>query len=446
MKTKTWQERDKENVMHAMTPYAKTPLIVKMAKGCFLEDSDGNKYLDAMSGLWCVNVGYGREELAEAAYQQLKEMPYYPLTQSHYPAIQLAEKINEWLDDEYVFFFSSSGSEANETAFKIARQYHNQNDEPGKYKIVSRYRAYHGGTMGALSATGQAERKYRYEPLAAGFLHTVPPDCYRCPLKKEPGSCQTACADMIDQTITWELNRTVAAVIMEPIITGGGILVPPEGYLKKVREICDKHGVLLIVDEVISGFGRTGEMFGFMHEGIKPDIITMAKGLTSGYLPLSVTAVRKDRYEMFQEACEYDHFRSVTTFGGNPAACALALKNIDIIKDEGYISNAAVRGQQLYEEVKELLSHPNVGDIRSKGLLLGIELVEDSLTRKPIEEEKVNSIISACKLKGVIIGKNGDTVAGFNNILTVAPPLSIDEGTIYFLSGVLKTSIREVLT
>ncbi|WP_173917657.1 aspartate aminotransferase family protein [Halobacillus sp. Marseille-Q1614] len=442
-KVKTWIERDHDNIMHGMTPFRKNPLIAKSAKGCFVEDTDQNKYLDAMSGLWCVNVGYGREVLAEAAHNQMVEMSYYPLVHSHKPAIELAEKLNSWLDDEYVFFFSNSGSEANEAAFKVARQYFHQKGESERYKVLSRYRAYHGGTLGALAATGQAQRKYKYEPLAAGFIHTVPPDCYHCPLGKQPTTCNHECADMVEQTMTWELDETVAAVIMEPYITGGGVFVPPEGYLKKVRDICDRHGVLLIIDEVISGFGRTGEKFGFQHEGISPDIITMAKGVTSGYLPLSATAVRKDIYDAFKEEGDYNHFRTVNTFGGNPSACALALKNIEIIEEENLVKNSRIRGKQLIDELAELKSHPHVGDIRSKGLVIGIELVKDQSSRIPLEEERINKVITRCKELGVIIGKNGDTVAGFNNVLTIAPPLIIDEGTVRFLSGAIKRAIQD---
>ncbi|UOQ92278.1 aminotransferase [Halobacillus shinanisalinarum] len=443
--TLEWQCRDENNVMHALKRASKQPLIIENAKGCFIKDSDGNKYLDGMGGLWCVNVGYGREELAEAAAEQMKNMSYFPMTNSHLPAIELAEKLNTWLNNDYVIFFSNSGSEANEMAFKIARQYHSQNDSSSRHKIISRYRSYHGTTMGALAATGQAERKYKYEPLAAGFLHTVPPDCYHCPLNKQPSTCNLECTDLIDHTITWEGKETVAAIIMEPYISGGGVLIPPRGYMERVKDICEKHGVLLIVDEVINGFGRTGEMFGHFHEDVTPDIITMAKGLTSGYLPLSVTAIHKDCYEAFETSEKYDHFRSVTTFGGNPAACAVALKNIEIIEREKYIENAYNQGEQLYEDMKELLSHPNVGDIRYKGLMMGIELVEDSINKTPIHEDKLNLVLSKCKEKGVIIGKNGDTVAGFNNVLTIAPPLSIDAGTIRFLSGVVKASIYETL-
>src|SRR4028119_939440 len=347
-------EKDNRYVWHALSRYtpvegggsAPAPrMIVAGGEGAWISDTEGNRYLDGMSGLWCVNVGYGREELARAAYEQLATLPYYPLTMGHEPAVRLGEKLNEWLDDEYVFYYSNSGSEANEVAFKIARQYHQQNGEPGRHKFVSRYRAYHGNTFAALAATGQAQRQYRYEPLAGGFLHVAPPDrarrahrstpcaalaapgqarrkcryeplaggflhvappdCYRCAYCSDRPACNLECAGAIGRTVEWELPETVAGVIMEPIITGGGIIIPPDGYVEEVAEICRRTGTLLIVDEVICGFGRTGRRFGHQHHGVKPDIVTMAKGITSGYPPLSATAARPEGLEASKATEEY---------------------------------------------------------------------------------------------------------------------------------------------
>jgi taurine-pyruvate aminotransferase len=289
------------------------------------------------------------------------KLPYYPLTMSHKPAVELAEKLNEWLDDEYVIHYSNSGSEANEVAFKVARQYHDQNGEPGRHKFVSRYRAYHGNTMGSLAATGQAQRKFRYEPQAPGFLHVAPPDRYRCAYCSDRPACNLECAGEIERTIQWELPETVAGVIMEPMITGGGILVPPDGYVEEVARICEKTGTLLIIDEVITGFGRTGKRFGHQHHGIKPDIVTMAKGITSAYLPLSATAVKRELFEKFMDTEEYAHFRHVNTFGGNPTACALAIRNLQIMDDEELPERSRVMGERLLAELSELSDHPNVG-------------------------------------------------------------------------------------
>ena len=437
--------QDDKYLWHSMKPYNPNATIVATkAEGSWISDADGKRYLDAMAGLWCVNVGYGRTELADAAYEQLKEMAYFPLTQSHIPAIKLAEKLNEMLGDEYVIFFSNSGSEANETAFKIVRQYHQQRGEFNRYKILSRYRAYHGNSMGALAATGQAQRKYKYEPLAPGFIHVAPPDSYRDDTNvKDP--LELSSVKEIDRTMTWELSETIAAMIMEPIITGGGILVPPEGYMKAAKQVCEKHGALLIVDEVICGFGRTGKPFGFMNYDVKPDIITMAKGITSAYLPLSATAVRKEIYEAFKGTEEYDYFRHVNTFGGNPSACALALKNLEIMEKENLFDRSRDLGNQVVNELTNLLqNHPFVGDVRGKGLLIGIELVKDKKTKEPLDVALVNQVIASCKQEGLLIGKNGATVAGYNNVLTLSPPLNIELKDIQFIIKTVSNSINKI--
>jgi taurine-pyruvate aminotransferase len=444
-KTTDLLEKDEKYLWHSMKRYdPKATMVVTEAEGAWITDSNGKRYLDGMAGLWCVNVGYGRKELAQASYDQLAQMPFYPLTQSHLPAIKLAEKLNEWLDDEYIIFFSNSGSEANETAFKIARQYHRQNGEPDRWKFISRYRAYHGNSMGSMAATGQAIRKYKYEPLAPGFLHASPPDCYRSPHDSKNGKCCTGAANDIERIMTWELDETIAGVIMEPIISGGGVLVPHDHYLKEVRRICDEHGALLIIDEVINGFGRTGKPFGFMNYGIKPDIITMAKGITSAYLPLSATAVRRDLFDAFKGTDAYDHFRHVNTFGGSPASCAVALKNLEIMEEENLVERSRVLGERLKEQMQELYEHKNVGDIRSKGLMMGIELVEDKATKQPASDEMMNKVVATCKQNGLIIGKNGDTVAGHNNILTLSPPLNLTDEDLDFIINRIKEAIWQL--
>ena len=444
--TQNWTEKDKKYVWHAMGGYNPdaTPMVVTEADGAWITDSEGNRYLDGMAGQWAVNAGYGREELARVAYEQLKTMPYYPLVQSHKPAIELAEKLNEWLGDEYVIFFSNSGSEANDTAFKIARQYHHQNGQPGRYKFIARYRGYHGNTLGSAAATGQAERRYRYEPLAPGFLHVQPPDRYRCAYCSDRPACNMECAREIERVINWELNETVAGVIMEPVISGGGVLVPPDGYVENVAEICRERGALLIIDEVICGFGRLGKRFGFQHHDIQPDIVTMAKGITSAYLPLSATAVRRELFEGFEVKEKYDRFRHINTFGGNPAACALALRNLEIMEEEGLVERSAEMGGRLRDELAELEDHPNVGEIRNKGLLFGIEMVEDKESRQPASVDKVDGVVAACKERGLILIKNADTVYGYSNILALCPPLSITDEDLEFIARTLKEAFEQI--
>lgn len=444
-KALTLAEKDKENIWHQISSYNETkrPMVVEKGEGAWITDHEGNRYLDGMSGLWCVNVGYGREELAEAAAEQMKKLAYVPMTQSHEPAILLAEKLNEWLGGDYKIFYSNSGSDANEVAFKLARQYHQQNGEPSRFKFISRYRAYHGSSMGALSATGQALRKYKYEPLSPGFLHIAPPDNYRRPPGQSVEDYNLQRAQEFEEKIIWEQKETIAGIIMEPLITGGGILIPHPVYVEKVQEICRRHGVLLIIDEVICGFGRTGKAFGHQHFGIKPDIVTMAKGMTSAYLPLSVTAIRKDIYEQFDTEEENSHFRHINTFGGNPAACAVALKNIEILERERLIERSGELGERLMKDLANLTDHPYVGDVRGLGFLLGIELVENKDTKEPATAERVAKIIHSCKENGLIIGKNGDTVAGFNNVLTISPPLSCMDEDFDFLVAVLQKVFKE---
>jgi len=326
-------------------------------------------------------------------------------------------------------FFSTSGSEANETAFKIARQYHAQTSPAGsgaRYKIISRYRGYHGTTMGALSATAQAERKLKYEPLVPGFLHVSPPYAYRFGGDRPEEVYTAACLQELEQTILYEGANSVAAIIVEPVISGGGVIVPPEGYLRGVREICDRTGILLIYDEVVNGFGRTGRMFGHHHWGVQPDIISFAKGLTSGYMPLSATVVKQHVFEAFLDEPGSDsHFRHITTYGGTPVCTAVGLRNIEIVEREGLPDRAAEMGDYLMGRLKQLLDHPNIGDVRGKGLLMGIELVTDKASKTPLDDSRMASVLKHCMDKQLIIGRNTNTVPGFNNVLILCPPLVI---------------------
>lgn len=440
-------EKDQKHLWHAVYKHVEggNPVIASSGEGAWFYDVDGNRYFDGVSGLWCLNLGHGRKEIVDAAAEQMMKLSYSPLTLSHEPAIELSAKISELLGGgDYKTFFSNSGSEANETAFKIARQYHAQNGNPGKYKFISRYRAYHGSTLGALSATAQANRRQRYDPPAPGFLHVQPPYSYRSPFGDTADPDMVA-AEMIEQMIVWEGAETVAGVIMEPFISGGGVIIPSDGYLQRVAEICQKHDVLLIMDEVVSGFGRTGKMFGFMHfEGVQPDIITMAKGLTSGYLPLGATAVKAEIYEKFKEDGAQNHFRHVSTYGGHPASCAVGLKNIEIIERENIVPRVEYLGESILGELKELISHQQVGEVRSVGFLYGIELVEDKETKVPAADAFVGKIIAACKERGLIIGKNGDTIPGYSNVLIIAPPLSSTEDDLRFLVETVKAVFAEI--
>jgi adenosylmethionine-8-amino-7-oxononanoate aminotransferase len=420
------------------------PIIIESGQGAWVTDVQGNRYLDAMSGQWCVNAGYGRDELAEAAAAQLKQLAFFPLTQSHPPAIALAERLSNLLGGDRTVLFSNSGSEANEVAFKLARQYHQQHGDHGRFKIIARYRAYHGSTMGALSATGQAMRRYRYEPLAPGFLHVPPPDLYRKPEAESDEAYGLRMAHELEQVIRFELPETVAAVIMEPIITGGGIIVPPDSYLPAVAEACARHGVLLIVDEVICGFARTGTWFGHQrYESVKPDIVTMAKGITSGYLPLAATAVSTHVLEAFGHSDSSDRLRHINTFGGHPAACAVALANLDLMEREDLVGRSAQLGERLLERLHETLGdHPNVGSIRGRGLLAGVEIVADRATKEP-DGALATAVVGACKRHGLIVGRNAETAAGLDNVVALSPPLNLTEDDLDFIVTTLAAGIEE---
>lgn len=423
------RDLDLQHLWHANLQHrgleSKPPLEITRAEGCYIYDASGKRYLDAMAGLFCVNVGYGRREIVAAAAEQMAKLAYYPLTQSHGPAAQLAGRLAELLPKGLGrVFFVNSGSEAVETALKIARQYGRQ-AHPGenRYKIIARHRAYHGWTFGALAATGQILRKQAFEPLAPGFLHAPPPDHYRCGFCASQPACTLGCADEIERMIRMEGPETVAAVILEPVIGGGGIFPAPEGYLERIREICDRCGALLILDEVITGFGRTGKLFGFEHAGVRPDILTVAKGITSAYLPLAAAITTDEVFEVFRSGQAEDaKFTQVSTFGGHPVSCAAALANLEILTGERLWENAARVGDYLAGKLRAL-NCPWIGEIRSRGLLIGMEMVADRETRTPLAEATVAQVQRAARDAGVIIGRNNDTVPGFCNVLILAPPL-----------------------
>jgi adenosylmethionine-8-amino-7-oxononanoate aminotransferase len=405
------------------------PLVIAEGSGAWVTDADGNRYLDGLSGQWCVNVGYGRARLARAAAEQLERLAFHPLTRSHPPAIELSERLDGLLGGDRACLYTNSGSEANELAFKVARQYHLQRVEPHRFKVIARYRAYHGSTMGALSATGQALRRFAYEPLVPGFIHVPPPDPFRHPEITDLEAYGRQCAAELERTIEFELPQTVAAVVLEPIITGGGILIPPDSYLPAVAEACRRHGVLLIVDEVICGFGRTGEWFGHQASGIRPDIVTMAKGITSAYVPLAATVTTDEVFAAFtSDGADLGRLRHISTFGGHPAGCAVAVENLAIMEEEGLVARSAELGAELLARLRDALDgHPLVGEVRGRGLLIGIELVADQATRAPAAREDSAAFVAAAQGHGLLMARNADTAAGLDNVLQLAPPLSITD-------------------
>lgn len=422
------------------------PTRIVKAQGCHLTDENGKQYLDGLAGLWCVNVGYSRPELIKAAEQQMRQMPFLSPVLSCDAPINLANKIQSSLNLPGHAYLSASGSEANEVAFKIARQYHVQTGQPGRYKIIGRHRAYHGNTLGALAAGGQADRKTKYGPMPTGFLHIMPPYPYRALPGESLEMHGLRCAQALEDTILHEGAETVAAFVMEPMISGGGVLIPPDNYLPKVREICNRYGVLLILDEVVSGFGRTGAAYGHMHWQTQGDIFTFAKGITSGYMPLAATFVKEQIFEAFYGEQPHDHLRHINTYGGHPVACAVALKNIEIIESEGLTDHAALQGAALLKGLNEAIGgHAAVGEIRGKGLLIGVELVEDRAHKTALASDKLSAIVSACKAKGLLIGTNACTVPERSNVLILCPPLIISDQEAGQIVDIINSALRQVL-
>jgi len=422
--------RDLDNVLHPIVQHRMLEtkqVVVTAAQGSTIYDADGTAYLDAMAGLWCVNIGYGRTELADVAAEQMRQLAYYPHSAMNVPAATLAEQINGLMGGGYHTYFVNSGSEANEAGFKIARQYQKQ-EKPGqfRFKTISRYFAYHGTTLATLDAGGMGERKAKFEPYSGDFVHVAHPHCYRCPFGLEYPSCNLACVKNMETTILGEGPETIGAVIVEPIMSGVGVAVPPDEYLPEVAKLCQEHGILLHVDEVINGFGRTGKMFAHQHYGVKPDIIAIAKGISSAYMPIAATVVKNNVFESFLgEASENRQVVQVNTYGGHPVAAAVAVRNIEIMMAERLADRAAELGAYLMDALRTtLMRHPHVGEVRGKGLLIGIELVRDRKSKEPASPAQVGAVVDFCKDNGLLVGRsNGGRKYG--GVITMSPPLVI---------------------
>jgi adenosylmethionine-8-amino-7-oxononanoate aminotransferase len=421
--------QDLDNVLHPIVQHKvleARQMVVTGAQGSTIFDADGTAYLDAMAGLWCVNIGYGRSELAEVAAEQMRELSYFPHTAMTVPAALLAEKINGLMGGGYHTYFVNSGSEANEAGFKIARQYM-KHEYPGQYrfKTISRYFAYHGTTLATLDAGGMGERKAKFEPYSGDFVHVAQPYCYRCPFGLTYPSCELACVKNIENTILGEGPETVAEVLVEPIMSGVGVAVPPDEYLPEVENLCRKYDILLHVDEVINGFGRTGKMFAHQHYNVSPDIVAIAKGISSAYLPIAATVVKNRVFESFYgEPAENRQVAQVNTYGGHPVSAAVAVRNIEIIEAERLVDRSAEMGAYLLDGLKTLMRHRIVGDVRGKGLLQGIELVKDRTTKEPVGPEQITAIVDFCRDNGLLVGRGGGG-RRYGNTITLSPPLVI---------------------
>src|SRR5437868_2462661 len=378
-------------VRDQMAEWTKQPLVMERADGIFYWDTAGKRYYDAIAGIYTASVGHTNRRVTNAVRKQLDTLHFSPPMHGTNPvAVQLANLLAEVAPgDLSTVKFQCGGSEVTEAAIKLARQYHKLSGNPGKYKIISRYQSWHGSTMGSLSASGLKSRKTVNEPLAPGFLHVFPPTCYRCPFGKSYPDCGVTCATLVGDVIDMEDPDTVAAVMVEPIGHTGGIIDPPEEYLPILREVCDRHNVLLIFDEIITGIGRTGQMFAAETFGVVPDILCVGKGLAGGYAPLSALICRRAIADTFWgPIAENPGFVEGHTFEGNPISCAAGLAVLHEILERDLCANARAQGARLRAELERLAEkHPVIGDVRGKGLFQGIEFVRDPASKEPFSAE-----------------------------------------------------------
>jgi adenosylmethionine-8-amino-7-oxononanoate aminotransferase len=373
-------------VRDQMAEWTKNPLIMARADGVHYWDVTGKRYLDALSGIYVVSVGHNNRRVIDAIRRQLDVLHFSPPMHGTNPvAVQLANLLAELAPgDLNTVKFQCGGSEVTEAAIKLARQYHRLTGSPGKYKIVSRYMSWHGSTMGSLAAGGLKSRKTVNEPLPAGFIHVFPPTCYRCPFGKTYPDCGITCATLVNDVIEMEDPDTVAAIMVEPIGHTGGIVDPPEEYLPLLRDYCDRHNILLIFDEIITGIGRTGQMFAAQTFGVTPDVICIGKGLCGGYVPLSAMICRKPIADAFWGPIdENPGFVEGHTFEGNPVSCAAGLAVLGEILERDLLANVRAQGERLRAGFERLAEKYGViGDIRGKGLFQGIEFVKDLATKE----------------------------------------------------------------
>jgi adenosylmethionine-8-amino-7-oxononanoate aminotransferase len=437
-----------DHLWRHFTPASHSPIVITRAEGCYIYDEQGNRYLDALSALYCVNIGYGPwPEIAEAAAKQLSTLPFWTnwVGFATPPSLDLAEKLTELLPiDVGRIFFVGGGSEAIETALKISRQYHRLRGEPTRYKVVSRRSAYHGTTLGALSINGSPALRQQFEPLLPGCLRAPTPYRYRCPYCSAGPRCTLQCADEVDEIIRNEGPETVAAVVMEPVQNSAGSITPPEGYFDRIRAICDEHGVLLVADEVICGFGRVGAWFGSTRYGIQPDLMTLAKGITSAYAPLGAVVASAKTIEPFFRDPK-SSFTHGITFGGHPLSCTIALANLAVIEREdlvgrvqGYQDEFRARCEALRDE------HPMVGDVRGDGYFYSLELVKNKETKEtfaPAERDEMikTFLVPRARKLGVYMrfDDRGETCAQF------APPLVAGPDEFDEMVGVLRQVLDE---
>lgn len=419
-----WVEMDRKQLHPTYHPKSHAdPLVISHGEGVWLHTIDGQVILDGMAGLWNVNVGYGREELAQAAFDQMKKLAFTSnfSGMTNLPSILLADKLAgfayEGLNTTH---FTSGGSESNDSAFKTARYYWKRKGMPGKYKIITRKGAYHGVTMYSTFATGLEKYHTMFGPAVSDFIHIPAPNPYRFEGEHRAGeTVGQAAARALEECIQREGADTIAAFIAEPVMGVGGVIVPPDDYFPLVRQICTKYDILFIADEVITGFGRTGEWFALKHWGVKPDILSFAKAITSGYAPLGGIQISEAIHETMETAADTEAFMHGFTYSGHAMSCAVGLKNLEIMEREHFPERAKKLGVRLLEGLKTLKEFPFVGDVRGLGLLCGVEIVS-SKESKAADAGMTMKVFKAAQARGL-------RTRPLVNSLAFSPPLSITE-------------------
>ena len=423
-------ELDSAHVWHHMTQHAhkkQAPMFVK-GEGSYLWDSNGTRFLDGTSGgVWCVNVGYGRETIAEAVKQNLITLNYCAGSLATPVSSKFAGKLLSLMPGLSRVYFSNSGSEANEKAYKMVRQISSKFYGGKKSKILYRDRDYHGTSITCLSSCGQEERKNQYGPFTPGFVEF--PHC--CEYRSQYGDVDNyteLSLQAFEKVILEEDPETIGAIVVEPITAGGGVIVPPEGYFKGIETLCRKYNILMHIDEVVCGLGRTGKWFGYQHFDVRPDIVTMAKGVASAYAAIACTVVTEEIFEKLNDQPDEreSYFRDISTFGGCTSGPAAALENLDIIEREGLIENAEKVGGYLQDKLTLLMDkHDVIGDVRGKGLFIGLEIVKDRVTKAPMEETYLMKVVAHCAQNGVLIGRTNRSFKKYNNTLCLSPMLTL---------------------
>lgn len=444
-------EADRAHVWHHLSQHKAyetvDPRIFVEGKGLRLWDAKGKEYIDAVSGaVWTVNVGYGRQSIADAVRDQLVKMNYFAGAAGTVPGALFAEKLIEKMPGMTRVYYSNSGSEANEKVYKMVRQISHRRHGGKKGKILFRERDYHGTTIATLATSGQPQRAAQYGPFPDGFV--IVPHCLEYRKQWDVPNYGERAADAIEEVILREGPETIGCLVLEPVTAGGGVIVPPEGYWPRVQEICRKYDILLHIDEVVCGLGRTGTWFGYQHYGIQPDFVTMAKGVASGYAAISCTVTTEKVFEMFKDDASdpMSYFRDISTFGGCTAGPVAALENMRIIEEEGLLENTTRMGARCLANLHKLMEkHEVIGDVRGKGLFLGAELVANRKTKEPLEEKKVQAVVANCMQQGVIIGATNRSLEGLNNTLCLAPALIATEQDIDTITGAIDNALTAVM-